>query len=70
MARDRDAAYQVVGIADEKGTRVGRRILGVPVIGHLDDLIGILAALARKGQRPQRFILTKRPTRDDPLVLR
>ena len=63
MARDRDAAYQVVGVADEKGTRVGRRIHGVPVLGHLDDLVGILAALARNGQRPQRFILTKRPTR-------
>ncbi len=62
MARDRDAAYEVVGVADEKGTRVGRRIHGVPVIGHLDDLVEILAMLARKGQKPQRFILTKRPT--------
>ena len=63
MARDRNAAYKVLGVADEKGTRVGRRIHGVPVIGHLDDLAGILATLTRKGQWPQRFILTKPPTR-------
>ena len=65
IARARDAAYEVVGVVDEKGTRVGRRIHGVPVIGHLDDLAGILETLARKGQKPQRFILTKRPTREE-----
>jgi O-antigen biosynthesis protein WbqV len=37
----------------------------VPVIGHLDDLVGILALLGRRGREPQRFILTKRPRRED-----
>ncbi|MHA1152659.1 MAG: polysaccharide biosynthesis protein [Alphaproteobacteria bacterium] len=65
MARDRDAPYEVLGLVDEKGTRVGRRIHGVPVIGHLNDLDSLLSEVARKGRQPQRLILTKRPTRDE-----
>ncbi len=65
MARDRDAPYEVLGLVDEKGTRVGRRIHGVPVIGHLNDLDNLLSEVARKGRRPQRLVLTKRPTRDE-----
>ena len=64
MARDRAAPYEVIGVVDEKGTRVGRRIHGVPILGHLDDLLGILERLTRRGSRPQRFILTKRPPRE------
>jgi O-antigen biosynthesis protein WbqV len=64
MARDRDAPYEVIGVVDEKGTRVGRRIHGVPILGHVDDLLGILERLTGRGRRPQRFILTKRPTRE------
>ncbi len=65
MARDRDAPYEVLGLVDEKGTRVGRRIHGVPVLGHLDDLDSLLSAVARKGRPPQRLVLTKRPTREE-----
>ncbi|MCH8998791.1 MAG: polysaccharide biosynthesis protein [Proteobacteria bacterium] len=65
MARDRDAPYEVLGLVDEKGTRVGRRIHGVPVIGHLDDLGSLLSEVARKGRQPQRLVLTKRPTREE-----
>ena len=65
MARDRDAPYEVLGLVDEKGTRVGRRIHGVPVIGHLNDLDSLLSEIARKGRQPQRLVLTKRPTREE-----
>ncbi|MEE8189165.1 MAG: nucleoside-diphosphate sugar epimerase/dehydratase [Kiloniellales bacterium] len=65
MARDRNAPYQVVGAVDEKGTRVGRRIHGVSVLGHLDHLPRILTDLASRGQVPQRMILTKRLGRED-----
>ena len=65
MARDRNAPYDVVGLMDEKGTRVGRQIHGVPVLGHIDDMERIIESLRRDGQMPQRLILTKRPTRED-----
>jgi O-antigen biosynthesis protein WbqV len=65
MARDRSAPYNVVGLVDEKGTRVGRRIHGVPVLGHIDHMERIVESLRREDQMPQRLILTKRPTRDD-----
>ncbi len=65
MARDRHAPYQVVGIVDEKGTRVGRRIHGIPVLGHLGDLGRVLGDSARREREPQRLILTKRPAPED-----
>ncbi|MBK1696673.1 nucleoside-diphosphate sugar epimerase/dehydratase [Rhodovibrio salinarum] len=65
--RDPDSPYEVVGIVDEKGTRVGRRIRGVPVMGDLADVDRVVAALARRGRAPQRFIQTRGMT---PEVLR
>ena len=65
MARDRNAPYEVIGLVDEKGTRIGRRIHGVPIIGHLDDLDSLLSEVVRKGRKPQRLVLTKRPTREE-----
>ncbi len=65
MARDRNAPYEVIGLVDEKGTRIGRRIHGVPVIGHLDDLGSLLSEVARKGRPPQRLVLTKPPAREE-----
>jgi O-antigen biosynthesis protein WbqV len=55
----------VLGLVDERGTRVGRRIHGVPVIGHLNDLNSLLSEVARKGRQPQRLVLTKRPTPEE-----
>ncbi|MEE8535748.1 MAG: nucleoside-diphosphate sugar epimerase/dehydratase, partial [Kiloniellales bacterium] len=60
MARDRNAPYQVLGIVDEKGTRVGRQIHGVQVLGRLEDLADIVETLGRADTMPQRLILTKR----------
>jgi FlaA1/EpsC-like NDP-sugar epimerase len=65
MARDRDAPYEVLGIVDEKGTRVGRRIHGVSVIGHLDELARVVDAVAVQGRKPRRMIVTKRLERED-----
>ncbi|MBM3541170.1 MAG: polysaccharide biosynthesis protein, partial [Alphaproteobacteria bacterium] len=57
--RQRPAAdYRVVGILDETGSRVGRAIRGVRVLGTIDDASSALDALARRGQSPQRIILT------------
>ncbi len=53
------AVYRVVGLLDEKGRRVGHAIRGVPVLGNPADLERIVADLERRGEKPQRLILTK-----------
>lgn len=52
------AGYRVVGIVDDKGTRIGRRIHGVPVMGGLDALSEVTQRLARTGMQPQRLVVT------------
>jgi O-antigen biosynthesis protein WbqV len=54
--RDRDASYKVVGVVDDKGTRIGRTLHGVPVLGGLDALEDIVEH--RATPRPQRIVLT------------
>ncbi len=56
MQRDRQSAYRVVGILDEKATRQGRDVRGVRVLGGLQDLAE-LAARFRPEDRPRRAIL-------------
>ena len=57
-----NAAYRIIGIvdssADEKN--VGRRIRNVPILGNLDQLEALLSDLNRKGQYPERIVLTSR----------
>ncbi|MPY72969.1 MAG: NAD-dependent epimerase/dehydratase family protein [Alphaproteobacteria bacterium] len=55
-ARDRDASYRIVGVVDDKGTRIGRTMHGVPVLGGLDELEDIVER--RADPRPQRIVLT------------
>ena len=63
MSRDRTAPYEVLGVVDEKGSRIGREIRGVSVIGHLDQLSELIDQVSRR-REPQRLILTKPLTRD------
>ncbi len=65
MARDRDGPYEVLGLVDEKGTRVGRRIHGVPVLGHLNELARVVESVGASSRLPQKIIVTKRLERDD-----
>ena len=51
--------YRVVGIVDEKGTRVGRNIHGVGVLGGLDDIPRVIDRLRHTASAPQRMVLTK-----------
>lgn len=61
IQRTANADYRIVGVLDEKGSRVGRRIHDVPVLGDLDKLEEVVADLgAKKNLRPQRLIVTKR----------
>ncbi|WP_241503727.1 polysaccharide biosynthesis protein [Ferruginivarius sediminum] len=59
LRRDREATYEPVGILDEKGTRVGRQIRGVPVMDGLDGLPTVVESLRRRGRSPQRLIVTR-----------
>jgi O-antigen biosynthesis protein WbqV len=58
-AHDRRSAYEAVGLVDEKGTRIGRNIHGVHVLGDLNAIPWVMERLGREGRRPQRLILTK-----------
>ncbi len=60
MSRSRNAPYEVLALVDEKGTRVGRYIRDVPVMGHLDQIGDVIERLVSTRIRsPQRIILTK-----------
>lgn len=65
MSRRRDAPYEVVGIIDEKGRRIGRQIRSVRVLGDLDDVPKVVASLRNRGLTPKRLILTKARTRPE-----
>jgi O-antigen biosynthesis protein WbqV len=69
MARDRDGPFEVQGVIDEKGTRTGRKIHGVPVLGSLENLADVFSHLARRQRKPQRLILTKPLERDEVDIL-
>src|SRR5579863_9030194 len=56
--RDRNAAYRVVGMLSDTPSRVGRQIYGVPVLGTIDSLEAVVAALERGGRRPQKLVIT------------
>jgi O-antigen biosynthesis protein WbqV len=53
------STYRAVGLVDEKGTRIGRSIHGVHVLGDIDSIPAVIERLGRDGTRPQRLIVTK-----------
>jgi FlaA1/EpsC-like NDP-sugar epimerase len=59
MSRGRDALYRVVGIIDDRGSRVGRNIRGVPVLGDLTSLATVTEALRGRRLAPQRIVITR-----------
>jgi FlaA1/EpsC-like NDP-sugar epimerase len=65
--RTRQSAYQAVGMVDEKGSRVGRNIHGIEVLGTVDDIPEIVERLGREGKRPQRIIVTKTTIEGDEI---
>ena len=56
--RDRHGVYRVVGVLSDTRSRVGREIYGVPVLGLVDELETVVARLDRRGNRPQKLIVT------------
>ena len=61
------AAYNVVGMVDEKGGRVGRNIRGVRVLGTIEDIPAIIDGLSQGNERPQRVIVTKDDLKSDAM---
>lgn len=55
-----EVPYRVVGIVDDRDSRTGRRIRGVPVYGGLQNLRDVVERLTDSGVRPQRIVLTRR----------
>jgi O-antigen biosynthesis protein WbqV len=68
MGESQAAPYRVIGLLDEKGSRIGRDIHGVPVMGGPEQLDEVVARCARRGETPQRVIVTKEHL--DPALLR
>ena len=58
--RDADSPYRVVGVVDHKGTRIGREIHGVPVLGGIDEIEALVTSKTGTPDwtRPQRLVLT------------
>ncbi|HYD64422.1 nucleoside-diphosphate sugar epimerase/dehydratase [Azospirillum sp.] len=54
--------YRVVGLLDDKNRRIGQSVRGVPVLGAPEDMAEVVRRLERRGERPQRLILTKEQT--------
>jgi FlaA1/EpsC-like NDP-sugar epimerase len=50
--------YAVVGIVGVAPAERGRRILGLPVLGHVGDLPRVIRELTEAGYRPTRLIVT------------
>ena len=59
-ARDPARVYRVVGLIADSAARVGRDIAGVPVLGTLAQIRDVVARLDRRGDRPQRLIISAR----------
>src|ERR1700720_813365 len=58
MLRDPGAVYRVVGVLADTPSRVGREIYRVPVLGTIEALEEVVERLNRRGQRPQKLIIT------------
>lgn len=59
LERDPAARFKIVGIVDEMGLNLRRRIHGVEVLGALNDLEEVVRRLERKGERPRRLVITE-----------
>lgn len=57
-SRRADTQYRPVGILATKQNRIGQGIHGVEVLGTLDDLESVTAALKAKGNAPERLVIT------------
>ncbi len=55
---DRTRRFDVVGVLDDKATRKGFSVYGVPILGTARDLPDVVAGLRRQGVEPKRLVLS------------
>ncbi len=67
MANSPSAGYRVVGLIDDKGTRIGREIHGLTVAGDLAALDRVIDKLDADGARPQRIVVTENTLSGAPM---
>ncbi len=61
-----DGQYRVIGIIETERARVGHRMHGIDVVGHVDqDLAELIERLTNDGERPQRLVITSDDLRGD-----
>lgn len=61
-----DGQYRVLGIIETERARVGHRMHGIDVLGHVDDdLEALIERLGNEGEKPQRLVITSDDLRGD-----
>lgn len=60
---DTGSPYHVVGVLDEKGTRMGRQIHSVSILGTMQNLKQVVQDLKQKNIAPSRLIISKAASR-------
>jgi len=58
MSRDGQASYDIVAMVDDDPAQKGRTIHRIPVYGGIASVPVVVSKLERKGQRPQKIILS------------
>ena len=67
MIRNPNSNYQVVGLLDETGRRIGQKIHGIRVMGGIEDLPKTVQKLKKKSLSPQRILIVRDHLKGDQL---
>ncbi|HAU29287.1 MAG TPA: nucleotide sugar dehydratase [Rhodospirillaceae bacterium] len=71
LRADVHAPYRVVGALDDAlGAHIGQDIHGVPILGHLNELVKVVARLEAQGEKPQKIVVSGTATDNDPVQMR
>ncbi|MBB2156261.1 polysaccharide biosynthesis protein [Gluconacetobacter diazotrophicus] len=68
VERAPDPAFRVAGIVTQGRRQAGRRIHGIPILGHVEGMDDILARLDGHGGRPERLVITDAAFRGEDLA--
>ena len=58
IGRRKGQPYRIVGLLDEKASRIGRDMHGIRILGSVANLSEVVARLTAQGRAPQRLIIT------------
>ncbi|HVY12101.1 MAG TPA: nucleoside-diphosphate sugar epimerase/dehydratase [Alphaproteobacteria bacterium] len=63
VMHDRQSPYHIVGVLDDKESRVGREIHHVSVLAPMRELPRVFRELKAKGQTPRRLVISRAASR-------